>query len=247
MLKEAGGFQTPHCNMCFKKAEEHWDRKQVSFVLSHPLNDSCLQLTVSLATQTEHIWDPLLELSLVLGPWVSLGHCERWHWTNGSLKVNHALVGKNLPAMNGTQETQFLSLGWKDPLEEERATHSSTLVWRLPWTEERGRLQFMGSQMSWLSNWKSIAVTWTWFLQSIFIQVLFQSLIISGSSFCGISGTDCRPNSRSLKMRHCVLDKGFTSDWWPQAWVFNDNSLQTLEKGCVKGSPSSKHPCECFS
>ena len=99
MLKEAGGFQTPHCNMCFKKAEEHWDRKQVSFVLSHPLNDSCLQLTVSLATQTEHIWDPLLELSLVLGPWVSLGHCERWHWTNGSLKVNHALVGKNLPAV----------------------------------------------------------------------------------------------------------------------------------------------------
>ena len=162
--------------MCFKKAEEHWDRKQVSCVLSHPLNYSCLQLTVSLATQTEHIWDPLLELSLVLGPWVSLGHCERWHWTNGSLKVNRALVGKNLPAMHGPQETQLPSLGWEDPLEEERATHSSTLVWRIPWTEDCGGLQSMGLQMSWLSNWKSIAVTWTWFLLSIFIQVLFQSL-----------------------------------------------------------------------
>ena len=162
--------------MCSEKAEEHQDRNQASCVDSHPLNYSYLQLTVSLATQTEHIRDPLLELSLVLGPQVSLGHCERWHWTNGSLKVNRALVGKNLPVMHGTQETRFPSLGWEDPLEEEMATHSSTLVWRIRWTEEHGGLQSMGSQMSWLSNWKSIAVTWTWFLQSIFIQVLFQSL-----------------------------------------------------------------------
>ena len=38
------------------------------------------------------------------------------------------------------------SLGWEDPLEEEMATHSSILAWRIPWTEEPGRLQFMGSQ-----------------------------------------------------------------------------------------------------
>ena len=48
---------------------------------------------------------------------------------------------KNLPAM---QET-FGSLGWEDPLEEGLATHSSTLTWRIPWTEEPGRLQFIGS------------------------------------------------------------------------------------------------------
>ena len=50
---------------------------------------------------------------------------------------------KNLPAM---QETWDQSLGWEDPLEEGMATHSITLAWRIPWTEEPGRLQSMGSQ-----------------------------------------------------------------------------------------------------
>ena len=50
---------------------------------------------------------------------------------------------KHLPAM---QETWFQSLGWEDPLEKEKATHSSTLAWKIPWMEEPGRLQSMGSQ-----------------------------------------------------------------------------------------------------
>ena len=50
---------------------------------------------------------------------------------------------KNLPAM---QETQVQSLGWEDPLEKGMATHSSILAWRIPWTEEPGGLQSMGSQ-----------------------------------------------------------------------------------------------------
>ena len=50
---------------------------------------------------------------------------------------------KNLPAM---RETWVRSLGWEDPLEEGMATHSSILAWRIPWTEEPGRLQSMGSQ-----------------------------------------------------------------------------------------------------
>ena len=45
---------------------------------------------------------------------------------------------KNLPAM---QETQVLSLSWKDALEYEMETHSSILAWRIPWTEEPGGLQ----------------------------------------------------------------------------------------------------------
>ena len=49
----------------------------------------------------------------------------------------------NLPAM---QETWVRSLGWEDPLEKEMATHSSILAWRIPWTEEPGGLQSMGSQ-----------------------------------------------------------------------------------------------------
>ena len=50
---------------------------------------------------------------------------------------------KNLPAM---QETQVQSLGREDPLEKEMVIHSSTLAWRIPWTEEPGGLQLMGSQ-----------------------------------------------------------------------------------------------------
>ena len=50
---------------------------------------------------------------------------------------------KNLPVM---QETQVQVLGDEDPLEKEMATHSSILAWRIPWKEEPGGLQSMGSQ-----------------------------------------------------------------------------------------------------
>ena len=53
---------------------------------------------------------------------------------------------KNLPAMQETQETQVRSLGWEDPLEEEMATHSNILAWKIPWTEEPDGLQSIGSQ-----------------------------------------------------------------------------------------------------
>ena len=56
-----------------------------------------------------------------------------------------AQVVKTLPAV---QDTQGRSLGRDDPLEEDMATHSSTLAWRIPWTEEPGGLQSVGSQ-SW--------------------------------------------------------------------------------------------------
>ena len=52
---------------------------------------------------------------------------------------------KSLPAM---LETWVPSLGREDPLEKEMATHSSILAWRIPWTEELGRLQSLGSQES---------------------------------------------------------------------------------------------------
>ena len=54
-----------------------------------------------------------------------------------------AQMVKNLPAM---QETTVRPLGQEDPLEKELATHSSILAWRIPWTEEPGRLQSMESQ-----------------------------------------------------------------------------------------------------
>ena len=56
---------------------------------------------------------------------------------------------KTLAAM---QETQVQFLGWEDPLEKAMATHPSILAWRIPWTEEPGKLQSMGSQRGGISK-----------------------------------------------------------------------------------------------
>ena len=53
-----------------------------------------------------------------------------------------AQMVKNLPAM---YETQVPSLGWEDPLRKRVSTHSSIFAWRIPWTDEPGKLQSMGS------------------------------------------------------------------------------------------------------
>ena len=69
--------------------------------------------------------------------------CADYILKDGSFPGSSVL--KNLPAM---QKMWVPFLGQEDPLEEEMATHSSILAWRTPWTEEPGRLQFMGS-LSW--------------------------------------------------------------------------------------------------
>ena len=70
--------------------------------------------------------------------WNNLGDWLRVHFT-----YLVAQTVKRLPAM---QETQLRFLGWEDPLEKEMAPYSSTLAWKIPWTEEPDRLQSMGSQ-----------------------------------------------------------------------------------------------------
>ena len=55
-------------------------------------------------------------------------------------------MAKNPPAK---QKMQVLSMGQEDPLEKEMATHSNILAWEIPWTDEPGGLQSMGSQKSW--------------------------------------------------------------------------------------------------
>ena len=54
--------------------------------------------------------------------------------------------GSTIKPLSTMRETWVQSLGWEDPLEKEMATHSRTIAWRIPWTEEPGRLQSMGSQ-----------------------------------------------------------------------------------------------------
>ena len=63
---------------------------------------------------------------------------------SGDLRTS--LVAQMIKRLPTTQETWIRSLGRKDPLEKEMAIHSSTLAWRIPWTEEHGRLQSMGLQ-----------------------------------------------------------------------------------------------------
>ena len=55
-------------------------------------------------------------------------------------------VAQRVKRLSTMWETRVQSLGWADPLEKEMAIHSSIIAWKIPWTEEPGRLQSMGSQ-----------------------------------------------------------------------------------------------------
>ena len=102
-----------------------------------------------------------------------LGNCQlrlccpsnslRWVWVRVRYRVlwasQVALVVKNLPASAGDAcETSVQSLGQEDPLEEGRATPSSILAWRIPWTEEPGELQSIGSHRV-RHDWSDLACT----------------------------------------------------------------------------------------
>ena len=82
---------------------------------------------------------------------------------------------KNPPEM---QEIGVPSLGWEDALEKGMATHSSILAWWIPWTEEPGKLQSMGSQKSqtWLTNAR---------------VTLLQQLLLDAFSVSGTENTKC--------------------------------------------------------
>ena len=102
---------------------------------------------------------------------------------------------KHLPAM---QETWVRSLGWEDPLEKEMATHSSILVWRIPWTEEPGGLQSTGLQSrTQLSNFTSLK----------------NNIISLDRSLCIFSNSSCFPSSlplpKTLLIHFGVIDAAF--------------------------------------
>ena len=81
-----------------------------------------------------------------------------WIWASQVV-----LVVTNPPA---STETQVQFLGWEDPLEEGMATHSNNLAWRIPWTEEPGRLQFTVTQ------------SWTW-LPQLSMHAMYVSMLLS--------------------------------------------------------------------
>ena len=74
---------------------------------------------------------------------LGLLHCRQILYQLSTREALGAQSVKHLPA---SCETQVQSLGWEDPLEKEMAIHSGNLAWKIPWTEEPGRLQCIGSQ-----------------------------------------------------------------------------------------------------
>ena len=65
---------------------------------------------------------------------------------NSALELRTSLVAQRVKHLPTMRETQVQSLGWEDLLEKEMATHSSILAWKIPWMEDSGKLQSMGSQ-----------------------------------------------------------------------------------------------------
>ena len=77
---------------------------------------------------------------------IKLRKIRRYTSTFPSTKHKASLVAQTVKHLPTMWETRVQSLGREDPLEKEMATHSSTLAWKIPWTEEPGRLQSMGLQ-----------------------------------------------------------------------------------------------------
>ena len=78
-----------------------------------------------------------------------------------SAGIRASLVARSVKSLPTVQETWVRSLGWEDPLQKEMATHSSILAWKMPWTEEPGRLQFIASHRV-KHYWYDLACIHTW-------------------------------------------------------------------------------------
>ena len=88
-------------------------------------------------------------------------------WIHLNTLILVAQMIKNLPAM---RETQVRSLGREDPLEKEMETHSSILAWKIPWMEESGRLQSMGSQRV-RHDWATTSLSFTLYDETLNLHV----------------------------------------------------------------------------
>ena len=92
-----------------------------------------------------------------------------WIWPAPPLLFWASLVAQTVKRLPAMRETRVQSLGWEDLLEKEMAAHSSIAAWRIPWTEEPGRLQSMGSQRvghDWATS------LWKFQVQFIFIHYI---------------------------------------------------------------------------
>ena len=91
-----------------------------------------------LSANTEHLRDAGLILGLGRSPGGGNSNPLQCSWPS--------LVAQTVKRLSTMRETRVRLLGQEDPLEKEMATHPSTIAWKIPWTEEPGRLQSMGWQ-----------------------------------------------------------------------------------------------------
>ena len=125
------------------------EKLNMKFILSKRKED--IYTFVYSCNQSSHIHAPSSQMTFLLSP--RKDHCSPRELLRDQYWVPLVAQSvKNLPAM---LETRVQSLSWEDPLEKEMTTHSSILAWRIPWTEELGRLQSTGSRRvghDWASN-----------------------------------------------------------------------------------------------
>ena len=143
--------------------------------------------------------------------WRAAIHGVAKSWTRLSDWFDLTLIGASLVAQTvkrlpTTRETWVRSLGWEVPLEKEMATHSSILAWKIPWTEEPGRLQSMGSQRvghDWATElnwrWEHAGVRWQW-----------DSILLLGFTYPTTTSTTAQEGSRHHGPQH-VFRKYWTS------------------------------------
>ena len=98
--------------------------------------------------------------------------------------------------MQETWETRVRSLGQKDPLEEDMATHSSILAWRIPWTEELGGLQLIGSQRV-RHDWSNLSLCESDHVQTQLLKTLFRTYWIRSKSL-GVVGKSFQESLSNL-------------------------------------------------
>ena len=118
--------------------------------------------------RTQHEESSIIHVYLRSRSWF---HTDLLFWRNFLV----AQTVKNLPAM---QKNQVQSLGWEDPLEKEMAPHSSILAWKIPWMEETGRLQSMGSQRH---DWSDLAFIFLILSQKLCLEILNPTCLYYGT------------------------------------------------------------------
>ena len=136
-----------------KRNQPENSKKALILIIWHSEKSKTIGTVKSMVSKVQEEEEDEAKPKRFSGKWNSSLCCYMTGWA--SLLAQRV---KNLPSM---QETQVQSLGWEDPLEKGMATHSSILAWRIPWTEEPGRLQSMGSQRVGY-DWATNTFTFTW-------------------------------------------------------------------------------------